>query len=213
VRVTGAGRTDAGVHAIGQVINFRTASALTGNDLGSGVNALLPADIAISALEPCGEGFHARFSATGRTYEYRLRNAPARQPLERREHWYPQPLDLPAMRAAADRLPGRRDFSAFATGEGGVRTVRRAAWTRDRSAEGTLLRFEIEADAFLRGMVRAIVGTMIWIGRGKIDLARFDEIVATADRSLAGPSAAPDGLCLVKVTYGDDNEKATREHR
>jgi len=209
VRVTGAGRTDAGVHAIGQVINFRTASALTGNDLGSGVNALLPADIAISALER----FHARFSATGRTYEYRLRNAPARQPLERREHWYPQPLDLPAMRAAADRLPGRRDFSAFATGEGGVRTVRRAAWTRDRSAEGTLLRFEIEADAFLRGMVRAIVGTMIWIGRGKIDLARFDEIVATADRSLAGPSAAPDGLCLVKVTYGDDNEKATREHR
>ena len=209
MRVTGAGRTDAGVHAIGQVINFRTASALTGGDLGSGVNAVLPADIAISALEPCGEGFHARFSATGRTYEYRLRNAAERHPLERREHWYPQPLDLPAMRVAADRLPGRRDFSAFASGDGGVRTVRRAAWT----AEGTLLRFEIEADAFLRGMVRAIVGTMIWIGRGKIDLARFDEIVAAADRSQAGPSAAPGGLCLVSVTYGDDNEKATREHR
>ena len=209
MRITGAGRTDAGVHAIGQVINFRTASALTGNDLGSAVNAVLPADIAISELEPCGEGFHARFSATGRTYEYRLRNAAERQPLERREHWYPQALNLPAMRAAADRLPGRRDFSAFASGEGGVRTVRRAAW----AAEGTLLRFDIEADGFLRGMVRAIVGTMIWIGRGKIDLARFDEIVASADRRQAGPSAAPGGLCLVSVTYGDDNEKATREQR
>ena len=221
MRVTGAGRTDAGVHAIGQVINFRTASALAGSDLGSGVNALLPADIAISALEPCGEGFHARFSATGRTYEYRLRNAQARRPLERREHWFPQTLDLAAMRAAADRLPGRRDFSAFATGEGGIRTVRRAAWSSDwtsdwssdPSAEGRLLRFEIEADAFLRGMVRAIVGTMIWIGRGKIDLARFDEIVAGADRALAGPSAPAGGLCLIHVTYSDDNEKATREHR
>lgn len=209
MRVTGAGRTDAGVHAIGQVINFRTARSLTGNDLGSGINALLPADIAISALEPCGEGFHARFSATGRTYEYRLRNDEARQPLERREHWFPQELDLATMCAAADHLSGRRDFSAFAMGEGGIRTVRRAAW----SAEGTLLRFEIEADAFLRGMVRAIVGTMIWIGRGKIDLARFDEIVATADRSLAGPSAPPGGLCLMLVTYREDNEKATREHR
>ena len=213
MRVTGAGRTDAGVHAIGQVINFRTASALAGDDLGSGVNALLPADIAISALEPCGEGFHARFSATGRTYEYRLRNARARRPLERREHWYPQELDLAAMRAAADRLPGQRDFSAFATGEGGIRTVRRAAWSSDPDQEGSLLRFEIEADGFLRGMVRAIVGTMLWIGRGKIDLARFDEIVAGRDRSQAGPSAPSEGLCLVHVTYGDDNEKATREHR
>jgi tRNA pseudouridine38-40 synthase len=209
VRITGAGRTDAGVHAIGQVINFRTASALAGSDLGSGVNALLPADIAISALEPCGEAFHARFSATGRTYEYRLRNDEARRPLERREHWYPQALDLAAMRDAADRLPGRRDFSAFAMGEGGIRTVRRAVW----SAEGSLLRFEIEADAFLRGMVRAIVGTMIWIGRGKIDLAAFDVIVAGADRAKAGPNAPPGGLCLTHVSYRDDNEKATREHR
>ncbi len=209
MRVAGAGRTDAGVHAIGQVISFRTVSMLTGDDLGSGVNALLPADIAVSAIEPCGEGFHARFSATGRTYEYRLWNDTVRRPLERREHWHPQALDLTAMRAAAERLPGRRDFSAFATGEGGLRTVRRAAWT----AEGALLRFEIEADAFLRGMVRAIVGTMIWIGRGRIDLARFDEIVALADRSLAGPSAPPGGLCLMLVSYGDENEKATREHR
>ncbi|GAC1459265.1 MAG: tRNA pseudouridine(38-40) synthase TruA [Candidatus Limnocylindrales bacterium] len=217
MRVTGAGRTDAGVHAIGQVINFRTASALSGGDLGDGVNALLPADIAISALEPCGEGFHARFSATGRTYEYRLWNAQARRPLERREHWYPQPLDLAAMRDAADRLTGQRDFSAFATGEGGIRTVRRAAWSSepgsDRQEVGHLLRFEIEADAFLRGMVRAIVGTLLWVGRGTIDLARFAEIVAGQDRSLAGPSAPPGGLCLMRVTYSDDNETATREHR
>src|SRR5712691_12628565 len=115
VRVTGAGRTDAGVHASGQVIDFRTASALDGAALGRGVNALLPEDIAVSALEIAGEDFHARFSATGRTYEYLVRTAPERRPLERlREHWLPGPLDLAAMREASGSVLGRRDFSAFA---------------------------------------------------------------------------------------------------
>ena len=201
VRIAGAGRTDAGVHALGQVMSFRTASALDGTKMGRGVNALLPEDIAISALEPCGDDFHARFSATGRTYEYRLRVGPDRDPLERWAYHHPADLRLDAMREAAATLIGQRDFAVFASGEvprgGTVRTVRRAEWSRD----GDLLRFEIEADAFLRGMVRAIVGTLLWVGRGKIGVEQFGEIGRSADRAAAGPSAPARGLCLVSVAY------------
>ena len=199
VRVTGAGRTDAGVHASGQVIDFRTASALDGAAIGRGVNALLPEDIAVSALEQVAEDFNARFSATGRTYEYRIRHAAERDPLERlRELHVSGPLDVVAMREASAHLVGRRDFSSFAAGPGGVRSVRRAEWCE----RGASVRFEITADAFLRGMVRAIVGTLLWVGRGKIDPAAFAEIVAARDRSLAGPSAPANGLCLIAVEYG-----------
>lgn len=208
VRVTGAGRTDAGVHATGQVITFRTATALDGAALGRGVNALLPEDIAISATEPVGEDLHARFSATGRTYEYRIRCAPQRDPLERhREHWLPGPLDLDAMSAAAGALPGRRDYSAFAIGEGGVRTVRRAAWTH----AGGVLRFEITADAFLRGMVRAIVGTLIAVGRGRTPVSAMERIMASGDRGQAGPSAPARGLCLVEVEYGERQKRRSED--
>ncbi len=206
VRVTGAGRTDAGVHATGQVIDFRTASALDGGTMERGVNALLPEDIAVSGLEPAGETFHSRFSATGRTYEYRIRNAPVRDPLERRrEQWLSATLDRAAMREASTQLVGRHDFAAFAAGVSGQRTVRRAVW----SEEGSLLRFEIEADAFLRGMVRGIVGTLLWVGRGKTSVDRFAEVLRSADRAQAGPSAPPQGLSLVRVSY--DGTGAMRE--
>jgi tRNA pseudouridine38-40 synthase len=204
VRVSGAGRTDAGVHASGQVIDFRTASALDGVTIGRGVNALLPEDIAVSAVEPAGEDFHARFSATGRTYEYRIRHAPERDPLERRRELHiAGPLDVAAMRDASARLVGRKDFSSFAAGPGGVRSVRSAKWCE----RGPALRFEITADAFLRGMVRAIVGTLLWVGRGKIDAATFEKIVDGNDRAMAGPSAPANGLCLVAVEYGETRER------
>jgi tRNA pseudouridine38-40 synthase len=203
VRITGAGRTDAGVHATGQVIDFRTASTLDGSTMERGVNALLPEDIAVSDLGPAGETFHARFSATGRTYEYRIRNAPTRDPLERRrEQWLPVTLDRAAMGEAGARLVGRHDFAAFAAGVSGERTVRRAVL----SAEGSVLRFEIEADAFLRGMVRGIVGTLLWVGRGKTSVDRFAEILRSGDRAQAGPSAPAQGLCLIKVSY--DGQRA-----
>lgn len=203
VRVTGAGRTDAGVHAIGQVIDFRTASALEGVTIGRGVNALLPEDIAVSALEPAAEDFHPRFSATGRTYEYRIRHATERDPLERRRELHiAGPLDVVAMRAASEQLVGRKDFSSFAAGPGGVRSVRSATWCE----QGPALRFEISADAFLRGMVRAIVGTLLWVGRGKIDALTFEKIVSSNDRAMAGPSAPANGLCLIAVEYGEASE-------
>lgn len=198
VRIAGAGRTDAGVHATGQVISFRSATRLDATTIRRGVNALLPADIAMLDVEEAREDFHARFSATGREYEYRIRNAPQRDPLERRrEHWLPRPLDLDAMERAAASLIGRRDLSAFATGPGGVREIRRAAWRR----EGSLLRFGIEADGFLRGMVRAIVGTLVWVGSGRISAEELATVVAGRDRSRAGPSAPAAGLCLVAVSY------------
>jgi tRNA pseudouridine38-40 synthase len=198
VRIAGAGRTDAGVHAIGQVISFRSATSLDPAAIGRGVNALLPADIAIRDVEEADEDFHARYSATGRTYEYRIRNAPQRDPLERhREHWLPQRLDTDAMTEATRPLVGRQDLSAFAIGPGGTRTVRRAEWAH----EGTLLRFTIEADAFLRGMVRAIVGTLLWVGTGHTPAERVREIVASRDRAQAGPNAPAQGLCLIEVSY------------
>ena len=200
VRIAGAGRTDAGVHASGQVIDLRTTSGLGAPELERGVNALLPEDIAISDLGPAEDHFHARFSASGRTYEYRIRKAAVRDPLwTRREYWLPGELDVAAMRAAAAQLVGRHDFAAFAAGESGERTVKRAEWV----ADGDVLRFEIEADAFLRGMVRGIVGTLLWVGRGKLTVERFAEVLETKDRALAGPSAPAKGLCLVAVRYGD----------
>ncbi|MEP6693176.1 MAG: tRNA pseudouridine(38-40) synthase TruA [Chloroflexota bacterium] len=204
VRITGAGRTDAGVHASGQVIDLRTTSNLGSEELERGVNALLPEDIAVSDLEPAEDSFHARFSATGRTYEYRIRTAAVRDPLwMRREHWHPGALDIAAMRAAAAQLVGRHDFAAFAAGESGERTVKRAEWI----SEGDVLLFEIESDAFLRGMVRGIVGTLLWVGRGKVTVELFGEILEARDRSLAGPSAPAKGLCLVTVRYGGERRR------
>lgn len=198
VRIIGAGRTDAGVHATGQAISFRSATALDAESIRRGINALLPADIAVRDVEEASEDFHARFSATGRTYEYRIRTAAQREPLERhREHWLLQALDVAAMAEASALLVGRRDLTAFAVGAHGEREVRRAGWRRD----GTLLRFEIEADGFLRGSVRGIVGTLIWVGRGKTSVDRFGEIIASRDRAQAGPSAPAHGLCLVDVSY------------
>ncbi len=206
IRITGAGRTDAGVHATGQVIDFRSASALDGSTMERGVNALLPQDIAISGLEPAAETFHSRFSATGRTYEYRIRTGRTRDPLERhREHHLAATFDLAAMQGAAARLVGRHDFAAFAAGPGGERDVRRAIWAQHDS----MLRFEIEANAFLRGMVRGIVGTLLWVGRGKISAERFGEILRSRDRAQAGPSAPAQGLCLISVAYDESQARQT----
>jgi tRNA pseudouridine38-40 synthase len=205
VKLVGAGRTDAGVHATGQVISFGAETKLDEATIGRGVNALLPADIAIRDVEQAGADFHARYSATGRTYEYRIRTAPQREPLERlREHWLPATLDEPAMSAASALLVGRQDFAAFAIGPGGVRTVKRAEWSR----EGSLLCFEVEADGFLRGMVRAIMGTLLWVGRGQVPVERVGEILTSRDRSQAGPSAPAQGLCLIRVSYDAATERS-----
>ena len=202
VAVIGAGRTDAGVHATGQVISFHTANEMPEATIERGVNALLAADVAIREVAEVADDFHARYSATGRTYEYTIWNAASPRPLLRRTTWWVrETLDLRAMEDASAHLVGRRDFSAFAMKAPGSRerTVRRAGWSG--SGDG-VLRFEIEADAFLRGMVRGVVGTLERVGRGKVDPRGFAEILASADRDRAGPSAPAHGLCLVRVAYG-----------
>jgi tRNA pseudouridine38-40 synthase len=200
VSVIGAGRTDAGVHATGQVVSFRTGSRLPRTTIERGVNALLPADVAVRDVAEVAEEFHARYSATGRTYEYTIWNGRRSRPLLRRTAWWvSDPLDVPAMNRAAAELVGARDFSSFAMkGDGSrVRTVRRASWS-DR--DGALV-FAIEADGFLRGMVRGIVGTQVRIGRGRVDPESFGEIITARERERGGPSAPAHGLCLVAVAY------------
>lgn len=201
VRITGAARTDTGVHATGQVINFRMSSALLVERIRRGANALLPRDVAILELAEVGDDFHARNHATSRTYEYAIWNGRTPRPLLRRTSlWVEDPLDVEAMRRASVHLVGRHDYSAFAMKTSGrrERRVRRAEW---RAAGEGMLVFEIEATGFLRGMVRGIVGTLLRVGHGKLHADEFASVLASADRGRAGPAAPAHGLCLVRVAY------------
>jgi tRNA pseudouridine38-40 synthase len=203
VRVMGSGRTDAGVHALGQVANFFTASRLPLSAFINGLNSLLPPDIAVLEAVEAAQDFHARKSARAKTYAYHLLNRPSRSPLGRaRTWWIAQPLDLAVMEIAAQALIGEHDFSAFqasgASVKNPVRIVTRAQWERQPP---DLLIFTITATGFLRGMVRSLVGTMVEIGKGKRPASDLAELLQTGERRRAGPTAPPQGLFLVDVEY------------
>ncbi|HLF15306.1 MAG TPA: tRNA pseudouridine(38-40) synthase TruA [Bacteroidota bacterium] len=196
----GAGRTDAGVHARGQVANFRTASAMEPPRIARGLNALLPDDIAVLACEEAPESFHARFDAVARRYAYTISTSPTA--LERRYVWHVKfTLDLDPMRDAAASVLGTHDFTSFCRAGADVRhhvcTVRDAAW----SASGARIRFAITADRFLHGMVRALVGSMVDVGRGYRDAGEFRGMLAKENRCEAGPAAPARGLVLEEVYY------------
>ncbi len=204
VTLLGAGRTDAGVHALGQVANFRCDTRLEPDQILKGLNSLLPPDIAILECRHAPEDFHARFSAKSKRYRYRVLNRKIRSAVDRHTCWFVHtPLDLAAMQQAAGRLIGRRDFKAFeSAGSPRAHTVRQvtaAEWVQDR--QSGLLVFQVEADGFLRCMVRNIVGTLVNVGRGKIDPASIETILASCDRRTAGPTAPARGLFLVEVLY------------
>ena len=202
VRVNGAGRTDAGVHALGQVIAFDVRWRHSPAELQRALNAVLPTAIAVQELAEAAEGFHPRFDAVSRTYRYTVLNQPWRSPLAARfAHHVATPLNVAAMNEAAAVLIGRHDFAAFGQppqGENTVRQVWRAGWQR----EGVWCRFDIEADAFLRGMVRSLVGTMLLVGQGLLSVAEFAAVLASGERGRAAPPAPPCGLCLMEVKYG-----------
>lgn len=208
-RVTLAGRTDSGVHATGQVANFNTESAHSLETFQRGLNALLPPDLAVTQVEEVEERFHARFSATGRVYQYRILSRVIRSPLERRfVYQVKEPLDLEKMHAALQSLIGEHDFASFA-GDGwsvaedeGAKpgTVRRMTGASCRK-EGELIVVELAANAFLPHMVRNIVGTVLMVGTGKLSVEGFREVLAARDRRKAGPTAPATGLCLVEVQY------------
>jgi tRNA pseudouridine38-40 synthase len=202
VRVHAAGRTDAGVHALGQVVHFDTTSAMPLPALQRGLNSLLPDDIAVLQVTEVPMDFHARYAARQKTYAYVVHNHPVRSAFAAPYTWYvPQPLDVPAMRTAAQVLVGRHDFSAFraasCAARSPVRCVSRVAVKR-RAAR---VFFVLCADGFLQHMVRNIVGTLVDIGRGKIPAEAMAAILQSRQRQLAGPTAPPQGLCLVRVHY------------
>jgi len=203
VRLIGSGRTDAGVHALGQVANFSTRSTAPLRAFLLGLNSLLPLDIAVLEAQEAPLDFHARYAAKAKTYEYRILNRPVRSPVHHRHAWcLAPPLNAAAMQAAAAVLPGEHDFAAFrAAGSrpgSAVRRVREAVW---HCRPGGWLSLTITANGFLRGMVRGLVGTMVEIGRGKYPPAYLEEVLEKRERRLAGPTAPPQGLFLVNVEY------------
>jgi len=224
--VIGAGRTDAGVHALGQVANFRTDSRMTTEEFKAALNSVLPKDIVIKHVQEVEDDFHARYSATSRTYRYTILHSTTPSAFLRNyTYLVSYPLDVDSMADACKGLLGTHDFSSFAsTGDpvrSFVRTVSDARildtrcsildtgyWMLDArcsmpacSTEHRLICFHMEANAFLRGMVRSIAGTLLEIGKGKMPPEKMKEILKAKDRSAAGPSLPARGLCLIKVDY------------
>ncbi len=203
VRVIASGRTDAGVHALGQVANFRTASRARLQAFEGGLNSILPDDIAVLEAREVPLEFHARQAARAKTYEYRILNRAQRSPLHHHYGWWiAYPLNLEAMARAGAALVGEHDFQAFmASGSGVTRTVRRVSAATWKSHPGGWLRFSITANGFLRGMVRSLVGTLAEVGRGQRPPEDLGELLAHPDRRRVGPTAPPGGLYLVGVEY------------
>jgi tRNA pseudouridine38-40 synthase len=202
-RVTAAGRTDAGVHARGQVASFPEPAPLPLSAYVKGMNALLPEDVAVrrATLEP--DGFDARRSARGKRYLYTVENLPTRAPLTRLRAWQVfGPLDVAAMREAARHLVGRHDFAAFqaadCASDHAVRDLRTLAIAGEA---GGVLTFTVEATAFVKHMVRNLAGTLVEVGLGRREAASMPALLASGDRTRAGKTAPPQGLCLDEVFY------------
>ena len=203
ITLIGSGRTDAGVHAIAQTANFHCDTRLSPDAFHNGLNSLLPADIVIRSCTNVPPDFHARYDVKSKKYEYTIFNHLQPAAIGRHYHWWLRtPLDIPAMQTAAEQLIGKHDFKAFeAAGSPRAHTVRHIM-TADWIVEDPhLLRFRIQANGFLRFMVRNIVGTLIEIGRGKMAPGQMEAILESRDRRQAAPTAPPQGLCLVQVHY------------
>ena len=203
VRLIGSGRTDAGAHAFGQVAHFRTESRMNVPSIQKALNSLLPPDIVIQKAEEVEDDFHARRKAKSKVYEYRILNRNFRSAIGREYVWHiPQKLDFKAMIQATQKLVGEHDFSSFrSTGtptKTAVRKVFRAEWKKGKDG---LLRLEIEATGFLKQMVRAIVGTLVEVGKGKLTVEDFGKILESRDRKKAGQTAPAHGLFLKEVKY------------
>ncbi|MBM4132403.1 MAG: tRNA pseudouridine(38-40) synthase TruA [Nitrospira sp.] len=202
IAVIGAGRTDAGVHALGQVVSFRSDKPLTPRDWRRALNAHLPADISVQASESVPDDFHARYSAKTKQYEYRILNQPERPALDRNRVWHIYgPLHLDVMRQAATFLVGKQDFGSFQGNPTDTTDTICELQRLDLVQEGPLVRIQFLGDRFLKQMVRAIVGTLVEIGQDKRPPEAMKEILAAKDRRAAGYTAPPQGLYLVRVDY------------
>lgn len=201
--LTASGRTDAGVHALRQVVGLETRSALTPERLMRGVNAKLPDDVVITAIEPAPDNFHATHDALRKTYRYQIHNSRVRPLMDRRYVWhYPAcELDTDAMGQGGAALLGRHDFASFETTGSERATTVRTLTRLDVSRRAERVDIEVQGDGFLYNMVRAIAGTLTEVGRGARPPEWVAEALAARDRRAAGPNAPPQGLVLVRVDY------------
>ena len=203
VGVVAAGRTDAGVHALGQVVSFRTDKALPLKAYVLGMASLLPDDVAVVAAEEVSEDFDPRRWALGKRYRYLINNRPVRSPLKRRTHWEIfQPLDVAGMAEGAAQLIGRHDFSAFrAASCQATHAVREITAVQVAGVPGGEIAITVEGTAFVKHMVRNIVGALVEVGRAKQPPLWIREVLESRDRMRAGPTAPAQGLTLIEVLY------------
>lgn len=203
IRITGSGRTDAGVHALGQTAHFQCHTKLTADIFQKGLNSLLPDDIVILACESVPSWFHARFDAVSKRYRYCIDNRPVPMAIGRHYNWYVRPpLDIEAMGEAAGRLVGQHDFKAFeGAGSPRAHTIRHLLKAEVSGCSRSDIRIEVTADGFLRYMVRNIVGTLVDVGLGKTSAGQVETILQSGQRRLAGATAPAQGLFLVEVNY------------
>jgi tRNA pseudouridine38-40 synthase len=201
--VHGAGRTDAGVHALGQVASVRVTFRHDTSTLTRALNAHLPEDIRVLAVDEAAADFHARFSARGKTYRYQMRSGGAASPFDRAFVWHvPEALDVEAMQQAAMVFIGTHDFAAFrSVGNDVATTVRTLTTSQVQAGEGGLLVYEVSGDGFLRHMVRALVGTLVEVGRGWRPAGSMAALLEGRARAAAGATAPPHGLFLARVVY------------
>ncbi len=202
ITVIGAGRTDAGAHALGQVAGFRSDKPLTPEEWVRALNGVLPPDICVRSVEPAPDDFHARYGARGKLYEYRILNRPVRSPMDRHRLWHLKgPLRIDAVRKAASFLLGRHDFASFQGSPTDTKNTVCELRRLEIRTEGDLIRIKAEADRFLKQMVRAIVGTLVEVGQGKRAPESVKDILAAKDRRKAGMTAPAHGLYLLRVDY------------
>lgn len=202
VSIIAAGRTDAGVHALEQVVHFDTQAERPLSAWVRGVNALLPDSIVVRWAHPVPDEFHARFSAHGRSYRYLLINRPMRSAVHvGKAGWFHAPLDISAMQVAAQHLLGEHDFSTFRAAQCQAKSPIKHLSQLDISKQGEMLVFDLSANAFLHHMVRNIVGCLVYVGKGKYPPDWLEEVLHSRERRLAAPTFAPDGLYLRRISY------------
>ena len=201
-KVLGASRTDAGVHALGQVAIFKTTTSISPFGFRRGINTSIPRSIAVRSIEDVDNEFHPRFDAAGKHYRYTVLNRPPPSPTRRAFSWHrAQALDLEAIRACAAVLIGEHDFSAFRASGCGAATTHRRIDRIEIRREGDEVYFDVWGNAFLRNMVRIIAGTLVDAGQGRIGPEQLAQVLGGLDRREAGQTAPPEGLCLVEVFY------------
>lgn len=204
ISVTGSSRTDTGVHALGQVCNFFTCSSIPADKFAFALNAILPEDIVIRRSEEVSADFHARFSTIGKKYRYLFYNSVFPSALMRNRAYHVfYPLDVCAMREAAEYFKGTHDFAAFSATGGSVKTTVRTITDCNISKDKDIVEFSVAGNGFLYNMVRIMAGTLVDVGIGRLDSKTVPEIIAGLDRKKAGRTAPPQGLYLEEIYYDD----------